>query len=263
LGEAGVAAYRTLVNDAWHSLDDDADHTVLRAMREQLAKTSGDVDAMVDVLSDDLPAVRAYRGIIEVLRHAGRLDEAIRWAERAVTSTRDVSLTELLVQSYVDGQRGDDAVELRKTALREAPTRHCYALLRETATEVKVWSGLRSWALDVLAAEPRELVGALLDDEEVAEAWQAATKYDCAGVEVARRRGVTHPAEVLPAYRSLVEAALSRNGRDAYREAGILLREYAEVAERCGERVTEFVAALRARHARRPALLDELRKAGF
>jgi hypothetical protein len=128
---------------------------------------------------------------------------------------------------------------------------------------VKVWSGLRSWALDVLAAEPAELVGALLDDEEVAEAWQAAVKYDCVGVEVARSWGTTHPAEVLPAYRALVTAALTRNGRDAYREAGILLREYAEVAERCGEPVGEFVASLKARHARRPALLDELRKAGF
>lgn len=263
LGEAGTAAYRTLVNDAWQSLDDDADHTVLRAMREQLAKTSGDVDALVDVLSDDLPAVKAYRGIVEVLRHAGRLDEAIHWAERGVASTRDLSLTELLVRSYVDGQRGDDAVELRKTALRAAPTRHCYALLRDTATEVKVWSGLRSWALDVLAAEPVELVGALLDDEEVAEAWQAAVKYDCVGVEVARSRGTTHPAEVLPAYRALVTAALARNGREAYREAGILLREYAETAARCGESAAEFVASLKAEHARRPALLDELRKAGF
>lgn len=263
LGEAGAAAYRTLVNDAWQSLDDDEDHTVLRAMREQLAKTSGDVDAMVDVLSDDLPAVRAYRGIVEVLRHAGRLDEAIRWAERGVASTKDVSLTELLIQSYVDGQRGEDAVELRKATLREAPTRHCYALLRDTATKVRVWSGLRSWALDVLAAEPAELVGALLDDDEVAEAWQAAVKYDRMGAEVVRRWGEIHPEEVLPAYRSLVAEALSRNGRDAYREAGILLREFAATAERCGASVTEFVTSLKAKHARRPALLDELRKAGF
>lgn len=263
LGDTGMAAYRTLVDDAWHALDDDADHTVLRTMREQLAKSSGDVDTLVDVLADGLPAPRAYREIVSALRQAGRLAEAIRWAEQGVAETRDLSLTELLIESYVDGERGDDAVELRKSALRQAPTRLCYTRLRDTAVEVAAWSVLRSWALDVLAAEPPELVGALLDDNEVAEAWQAAVKYDCIAVEVARRRGETNPADVLPAYRALVENCLARNSRDAYREAGVLLQELAKMADRCGEQVTEFVASLKTRHARKPALLDELRRAGF
>jgi uncharacterized Zn finger protein len=258
-----MTAYRTLLDEAWEALPDDEDPTPLRAMREQLAKVSGDVNTMVEVLSDGLPAPKAYRDIVTLLRQAGHLDEAIRWAERGVTSTRDMALTELLVESYVDAQRGDDAVELRKTELREAPTRLCYARLRDTAVEVKVWSDLREWALAVLAAEPRELVGALLDDNEVEEAWQAAVKHDCIGIEIARTWGETHPADVLPAYQSLIEACLSRNGRDAYREGGILLRELAEAAERSGESATDFVASLKARHARKPALLDELRRAGF
>ena len=266
LGESGMAAYRTLVDDAWRAFDDsdDADDdalTVLRGMREQLAKTSGDVDAMVDVLADGLPAVRAYREIVSVLRHAGRLDEAIRWAERGVTETRDLSLTELLVESFLDAQRGDEAVELRKADLRSARTRVCYGRLRDTAVAAKVWSGLRSWALDVLP--PDELVGALLDDGDVEAAWLAAVKHDCAGVEVVRARGETHPAEVLAAYRTLVTECLSRGGRDCYREAGVLLKEMAACAERCGESVSGFVAALKLEHARRPALLDELRRAGF
>jgi uncharacterized Zn finger protein len=263
LGEPGMATYRKLVDEAWHDLDDDADPTVLRAMREQLAKTSGDVDALVAVLSDNLPAPKAYRDIVALLRHAGRLDEAIRWAERGAAETRDVALTELLVESYVDEQRGDEAVELRKAALREAPTRLCYARLRDTAVKVKVWSGLRSWALDVLTADPPELVGALLDDDEPAEAWRAGVKYDCVNAEVVRRRCETDPSDVLLAYRSLVEDCVSRGGRDCYREAAILLREYATAAERCGEAVTDFVVMLKAQHTRKPALLDELRKAGF
>ena len=128
-----------------------------------------------------------------------------------------------------------------------------YARLRETAVEVGMWSGLRSSALDVLTAEPPELVGGLLDDGEVEQAWRAAVKYDCMGIEVVRERCATHPDEVLAAYRSLVEACLSRGGRDAYREAGHLLRELAEAAQRCGESAAEFVASLRERHARRPA----------
>ncbi|MGB3444941.1 MAG: DUF6880 family protein [Actinophytocola sp.] len=264
LGETGMAAYRTLVDDAWHALDgdsDDSDHAVLRAMREQLAKASGDVDTLVDVFADGLPAVRSFREIVSLLRHSGRLDEAIRWAERGVAETRDLSLTELLVESYLDGQRGDDAVELRKADLRSARTRVCYGRLRDTAVSAKVWSGLRPWALDVLP--PEELVGALLDDGDVEEAWLAAVKHDCAGTEVVRSRAETQPAEVLAAYRALVTECLSRGGRECYREACVLLKEMASCAERCGESVSGFVASLRMAHSRRPALLDELRRAGF
>ena len=264
LGETGMTAYRKQVDEAWHALDDGddaADHTVLRAMREQLAKTTGDADTLVDVLADGLPAVRAYREIVSVLRHAGRLDEAIQWAERGVAETRDLSLTELLVESYLDGQRGDDAVELRRFDLRSARTRVCYGRLRETAVAAKVWSGLRSWARDVLP--PAELVGALLDDGDVEEAWLAAVKHDCVGVEVVRSRAETHPAEVLVSFRALVEECVSRGGRDCYREACVLLREMAACASRCGESVAGFVASLKMAHARRPALLDELRRAGF
>jgi hypothetical protein len=154
-------------------------------------------------------------------------------------------------------------VTLRKTALCEAPTRLCYARLRETATTAGDWPSLRPWALAVLKSEPTELVGALLDEDEVAEAWRTAVEHDCVDVEVARRRCETHPNEVLPAYRALVETRLSQAGRTAYREAGILLQELAKAAARCDEPITEFVTSLKARHARRPALLDELRKAGF
>jgi len=266
LGETGMSAYRTLVRDAWHALPDDSDQeATLRAMREQLAKVEGDVDALVDVLSDSLPRPRAYREIVGVLRHAGRLPAAITWAERGVEETRDLELTELLVRSYVDGLRGDDAVELRKAALRAAPTRLCYVRLRDTAVAVKVWSGLRSWALDVLAREPAELVGALLDDDEVSEAWLAAVKYGCVGVEVVRRHAETHPASVLASYRELVGACLARSGRDCYREAAVLLGELAAASSRCGESAAfdAFVAELRITHARRPALLDELVRAGL
>lgn len=263
LGEAGLAEYSRLVNSAWSALDDDADPSVLRAMREQLAKTTGDVDAMVAVLSDDLPSPKAYRGIVSLLRLAGRLPDAVRWASEGVASAPDVELTELLVESLVDAGHGAEAVELRKKALREAPTRLCYQRLRSTASLVGEWPGLRSWGLAVLTASPVELVGALVDDGDVDEAWEAAVKYDCVGVEVARLRAARHPEDVVPAYESLVESCLCRGGRDSYRQAGILLQELVSVADRCGVSVSGFVSGLKARHSRKPALLDELRRAGF
>ncbi|TDV46315.1 SWIM zinc finger family protein [Actinophytocola oryzae] len=255
LAESGIAEYRRLLTES------EADPATLRLMREQLARCTGDADTMIEALAEDLPSPKAYRAIVITLREANRMDEAIDWAEEG--AAKDQSLTGLLVETYLAGGRGEDAVELRKAALREAPTRHCYACLRETATEAGTWSGLRSWALAVMAAAPAELVGALLDDDEVEEAWETAVKHDCVGVEVARRRGMTDPAEVVPAYRALVEASLSRGGRDAYREAGILLQELSKAAATSGESISGFVTELKARHARKPALLDELQRAGF
>jgi uncharacterized Zn finger protein len=263
LGSSGMAEYADLVEEAWQALPEDADPAVLKGMREQIARTSGDIDAVITVLSDGLPSPKAYRDIVEALRRADRLPDAIKWAEKGAEETRDVALTELLVDCYVEAGRAEEAVSLRKASLREAPTRLCYARLKATAIEAKEWPSLRSWALAVLAKDPRELVGALLDDDEPEEAWQAAVKYDCVGVEVARQRCQTHPADVMPAYRSLVEKCLSRGGRDAYREAGILLQELATAATQCGDSVVDYVEELKSRNTRRPALLDELRRAGF
>lgn len=262
LGEAGLAEYRNQLTKAWQE-QPEADQTQLKLMREQLAKATNDTDAMIDLLSEALPSPKAYRDIVETLKRADRQTEAIHWAEQGAEKTQDVELEDRLIALYIEANRADEAVERRKAALRGAPTRHCYARLKQTATETSMWPHLRPWARAVLAADPRELVGALLDDDSPEEAWQAATKHNCVGIEIARLRGETHPAEVVPAYKSLVESRLTGGTRDTYREAGILLQELAKAAKRCNEPIAEYVASLKAQNTRRPALLDELRRAGF
>jgi uncharacterized Zn finger protein len=263
LGETGLKEYKRQIEEAWQSLPADADPTQLKGMREQFAKSTNDVDAMIEVLSEGLPAPKAYRDIVETLRRANRLQEAIHWAEEGEEKTRDVALCELLITCYLKANRAEEAVERRKAALREAPTRHCYACLKETATAADMWPSLRPWARAVLTKDPKELVGALLDDDAPEEAWQTAVTYDCVDVEIARLRAMTHPADVVPAYKALVESRLTRGGRDTYREAGVLLQELAKAATACDEPIEAYVASLKARNARRPALLDELRRAGF
>lgn len=265
LGDAGMAEYRALLRSAWQA--DPTDR--IRQLRESLAAAEGDVDALVDVLSDGLPAVRSYQQIVEVLRRAGRLTEAVSWAERAVEETDNPALTELLIQSYLDNQQGDEAVEQRKAVLRTTPTRLTYNRLRQTATEVKMWTGLREWALNVLTAavaktlDGTDLVGALLDDEDPDEAWQAAEKYGCTGsthVEVLRSRAATHPADTLPAYRTLIETRIEQGGRTNYREATILLTELRAAGP---DEFDTYLAQLKQRHTRRKALTTELTRANL
>jgi hypothetical protein len=161
-------------------------------------------------------------------------------------------------------------VTLRETALRKAPTRLLYAHLRETATLAGTWPAARERALDLLRAAAEEsgadeLTGALLDDGEVLEAWQAAEKHGCgerAWLEVARRHGVDHPSEVLPGFREVVQRVLERTGREASREVAVLLEELRDLSARAGEPASfeALVTWIRERYQRRPTLLAELNR---
>jgi hypothetical protein len=243
LGETGLANYRALVDEAWDSRSDSDESDIrgalsLLLMRERLANRA-EPPAVVDELPD--PAV--FLGV--------STPDPVPW------------LVEFLVQAYLDGGRPHDALEIRRSQLRMAPTRDRYAKLRETAAVLRQWPLVRPWALDILRAAPTdELVGALLDDNEIDEAWQAAT-HGCAPelwLTVARERAQSHPADVLPGYRTLIDACAAHTGRRHYREAVGLLRELRDAASRCGQAVWfgEFVAELRARHRRKSAFLDEL-----
>lgn len=272
LGEAGLSVYRTLLREACAAPA--ADQVVLlRAMREQLAIVDGDLDARVDILAENVPNPKAFLDIVAVLREAGELAGAIRWAERGAEETGDPRLADVLVQSYVEDDRPAAAVALRESALRAATTRHAYANLRATATLAGRWPGVREAALDLLRAAAEEsgadeLAGALLDDGEPHEAWLAAEKHGCgerAWLEVARVHGADHPADVLPGFREAVHRCLARTGRDASREVAVLLEELRALSTRCGEEAAfgALVTWLRERYQRRPTLLAELDRRGL
>ncbi|MPZ86010.1 MAG: hypothetical protein GEV28_38815 [Actinophytocola sp.] len=273
LGASGMDTYRALVRGAWQEARPDK-VAVVRAMREQLATVDGDLDARVDILAENVPNPKAFLDIATLLRDAGELAGAIRWAERGVEETGDPRVADVLVRSYVDAGRPADAVALRTAALLAAPARPAYANLRATAELCGDWPAAREAALDVLRAAAEagacadELVGALLDDGEPAQAWQAAEKHGCgdrAWLEVARTRGAAHPAEVLAGWRDAVRRCLRRSGRDAHREAGILLEELRDLSAGCAEEESfhALVAEIRTRYQRRPTLLAELSRRGL
>ncbi|MFL6143434.1 MAG: hypothetical protein ACJ72N_16410 [Labedaea sp.] len=248
LGDAGLAGYRALVDEAWDNRSGEIDIrrtlTVL-LMRERLATFDGAPESLAEVLSAGLPDPAAFLG-------AGR--DSTPW------------LGEFLVQAYLDSGRGAEALELRRFQLTARPTREQYAKLRDTAAYLGCWVDFRPWALEVLRDAPGELAGALLDDGAPDEAWAAAERAGCprpAWLEVARRRAADHPADVLPGYRVLIEQAATGTGRRVYREVADLLRELREAATRAGELAgyRVLLAQLRARHRRRTAFLDELGRA--
>jgi hypothetical protein len=56
----------------------------IKLLREQLAALSGDVDAHVAVLAENLQSARQYGEIVTMLRGAGRAADAERWARRGL-----------------------------------------------------------------------------------------------------------------------------------------------------------------------------------
>jgi hypothetical protein len=56
----------------------------IKDLREQLAAVSGDIGAHVAVLAEDLRGAHRYGEIVEVLRAAGRDDDAEQWARKGL-----------------------------------------------------------------------------------------------------------------------------------------------------------------------------------
>jgi hypothetical protein len=177
-------------------------------------------------------------------------------------------LADFLAQAYIEGARPHDALELRRSQLSSQPTRAHYTKLRDTAGHLDRWADVRPWALDILRASPDDLVWSLLDDGEPDAAWEAAEKYGCSPhpwLDIARLRAEHHPVDVLPGYRALINDCAERTGRRHYREAVSLLGELRQASRRCDRLAEfgEFVAALRMRHRRKTALLNEMDQAGL
>jgi len=86
LGERGLAELAWLVEERRATGDPESWSVVwaVRDLREQLAAVPGDVDAHVAVLAEDLRGTYGYTGIVQVLRAAGRDEEAERWAREGL-----------------------------------------------------------------------------------------------------------------------------------------------------------------------------------
>ncbi|MGH3328630.1 MAG: DUF6880 family protein, partial [Streptomycetales bacterium] len=290
LGERGLTAYRARVEDLWARLPPPAaddlqrldEHVMkrltLQRMREQLAELGGDVDAFVAVLAETLPRPDIYLRIAEVLRDAGRLEDAISWAEQGLSDNAGYHATRLtgfLVAAYVESGRSKEALDLRREGFERAPRQASYELLRGIAEELGCWPGFREWALETLRARARdslgvadELVRVLLAEQELEDAWAAACDHGCGDetwLVLAENREQSHPAQVIPVYARLVEVRAGLASQPGYRQTVRLMSRMREAYLRTGDdsAFSAYVAALRHRHRRKRSLLAELDRRGF
>jgi hypothetical protein len=271
LGHEGLAAYRVAVARRWTEAPGDFQ---VRHAREGLARLDRDIPGLIEVIGGELRYAAQFGRLARALADIGERTAAIEWAERGLRAHPEdppgAGLRDFLVEAYLERGGGSEAVRLRRDGLAAAPTLHSYRALHRAAAHAGIWKSERKRALAVLAKHsPEDHVRALLAEDDVDGAWQAALRLTHLGGgtwdELARRRAASHPADAVAVLRRRIDEVLAATGRDAYRDAIRRLQALREVCAKCGRTAefTDFVQELADRHRRRPSFLAELTGAGL
>ena len=299
LGEAGLAAYRRAVEDLWAKVpplgpgEDDPEQYGRRfrltGMMERVVELAGDVDQLVAVMAHDLSAGYDFLRIAEVLREAGRHEEALAWAERglaAFADRPDPRLREFAADEHHRVGRHKAAMGLIWATFEERPCLDTYQRLREHAgTGGADWPAWSDRALGFLRADIARRSGdrrrsgwALPDDRsslveillwqgDVDAAWREAREGGCSGglwLRLAELRERDHPEDAVPIYTDRVRGLVDQKSNRSYEEAVATMRRLRGVMSRTeppGD-FAAYVAALRVEHGRKRnfmALLDHAR----
>ncbi|GAA0462533.1 hypothetical protein Aca07nite_25490 [Actinoplanes capillaceus] len=271
LGERGIAAVERLVEERATMVDPDSwgGAFAVRDMREQLAEVSGDLDRYVAVLAESLRSAAQYERIVLALLDVGHRPEAIDWARRGLdahtSGPRVEQLRTTLVGMLLDAGETEDAVAVRRAEFERRPTRGSYFALADlTGTD-------EAYAITVfterIARDPvysAEYVDVLLALGRDDEAWQAGGEHrrwvgGPQWVTLLERRRRTHPAEVIGLYEELIEQhVLDSADGQRYRRAVALLPALRDAYGDDRDAFEDYLAALRARHTRRPTFLKTL-----
>ncbi|MEW6276130.1 MAG: DUF6880 family protein [Bacillota bacterium] len=171
-------------------------------------------------------------------------------------------------------KHGDPAVALacRHKLFLEQPSVKGYEKLRESAASLGVWEKAREEALATLEKNGRfgVLVDIALAEKDVARALELLPRVEVWGrpeylLKVAEAAVKDHPEAALGLYRDLAEKAIGERKRASYQKAAAYLKKVRSLHERLGtgKAWSRYIAELRGRYARFPALLEELAAKGL
>jgi hypothetical protein len=282
LGQRGLSEVARLTAERAATADPDSWTATwgIRDLREQLAAASGDVDAHVAVLAENLRGAHRYSEIVKVLRAAGRQDDAEHWARQGLTEHpsgfQADHLRDQLVELLIDCGKDADAVALRREIYERRTIHQDYLKLRHTAQQAGQWADLDDWALNLLRDRARtdrryvsELISVLIREELLGEGWAAAVANpdqvpESQWFQLIELREKDHPADVIRPYQDLIELGLERAG-DKYRypKAIKTIRRLHDACRQAGDDAgfAAYLADLRQRHRRKTSFITKLDKA--
>ncbi|MFD9599849.1 SWIM zinc finger domain-containing protein [Streptomyces sp. NPDC059970] len=281
LGEQGMVTVRQLAVEAWRG---NRTGWAEKYLMERLARAGNDVDTVVAIHAADLaPDGSTHLVIARELDTAGRPDESLRWAERGVEEasgpvTPDIALVDYLCDRYTRADRLSDVVTLCRDTLAARRSLTAYQQLRTAAQAADRWQAERERALALLRADAQQrqrswyggpvLIDALLDDEDIAAAWQAATEtgaHDRQWLALADQARASRPSDALRVYLRLTEPLTKQTGNTIYEQLTSLLLSIRDCHRRLGteDEFMSYAAALRATQRRKRNLMRLLDQHGL
>lgn len=282
LGDAGLAEYRRLANEAWRTIkplraggrqvhdDQFSARYRLGAVLECIAARDGDVDARIAIRAKDLSTAYAYLGIAQLCLSHSRDAEALKWAEEGLWQFEDHPDQRLVFFStdlYRRIGREKDADELLWQTFERLPSIELYRRLKSAASSGKAAEAavcdrvieLLRVKLDKSEAKarwssPRELLlQVLVSEKRLDEAWEVVRGHGCSEpqhVELAKASEHSHPDAALSAYAQSVERLVGLGGQPNYEEASKLIGRMQSIRERLDASAEHagFIADFTRRH---------------
>jgi uncharacterized Zn finger protein len=268
LGPRGLDAYRTAVQTDFEKLPKlgssdryqryEAGRTFIMTQMETLARQSGNVEDIVDVLKTDLSCADQYQRIAQEYKQAGDLRHAIEWAERGLAGfrDRDPRLVNVLADLHAENGNPKQAAELAWQNFVARPAIEAYKVLETHSTAASSWERWRARAHKLLRDQlknPRSdnqralLVELLLHDRDADAALSLARAETCADHGwrlLAQYFEKTRPLESAKIYTTLLESTLAVANKRAYQQAVHQLGEIRGLLKADGD-VKQFTAVVK------------------
>jgi uncharacterized Zn finger protein len=297
LGDDGLSEFRRLAEKKWARVPDlqpgrkerglNQKRFRITTIMQSLAKASGDLKELIEVMSRDLSSPWRFLQIAEVLRDAGEDGQALEWAERGwktFPGDPDPRLRSFLAEAYQKAGRQKEAIELVWQAYVNSPGSALYKDLEKYAEKSRGWSALKKEAIKRLrsgieqslaartensqsyGSDGSELVEIFLFEGDEEAAWKEANNLGCGErlwMRLALAREEKHPEQVIPVFKKAVESALGHKDKEGYREAVRLLKKIQGLITRIGrdEEFPPYLESVRTAHKRKRNFLKLLDRA--
>jgi len=285
-GNAGLGEYRRLAEAAWAEIpylgpgDDrrsyESNRFRITHTMEALAVQSGDLDALIEVKRHDLSSAYRFLEIATICQQAGRVEQALDWAEQGLAAfpdRTDPRLFRFLADAYRRNGREDDALRIVWRNFVDRPEDlESYQRLKTQAERMGVWPTWRERALNQLCAgrrggkDPRHcgewtagavswrssLVAVFLWENDPDAAWQEACSAGCSITQwraLARCREADHPDDAVRIYQDYVAYLVNQTNNAACAEAAEIVATVRNLLRTAADegRFSDYLAELRQR----------------
>ena len=179
---------------------------------------------------------------------------------------------EWLAEHYRKQKDWEAALKWPRRVFLQLPAVRSFAVLEQISIKLGIWEQVRAEMLHQLESEhkPHILLEIALHEGDVTRALELLPRASGRGwynykEKVAEAAEKKRPGDAIALYKELVEEAIGRRQRKTYREAAGYLCRIRKIYQRTGGRAhwANYLAALREKYARLPALQEELDGAGL